>query len=201
MSSPTPTLLPGFSDQVYDAQETFSQIMDAMARPGTIKPVAKLVDAPQPLHATTGAVLLTLADYDSTLWFDDAIKSHPNVQSWVTFHTGAPISEKRSNAEFVIINSFQNDVSLSQFQQGTPEYPDRSATLIIQVESLFNQQKWQLTGPGIECAHGLWVEPYPPGFLQEWRENRAQFPLGVDVILCAPDALVCLPRTVKIEEV
>jgi len=44
------------------------------------------------------------------------------------------------------------------------------------------------------------VAGLPPGFLAEWEANRALFPRGVDVILCAGDHLAALPRTVRIEE-
>jgi hypothetical protein len=40
----------------------------------------------------------------------------------------------------------------------------------------------------------------PAGFVRDWAMNRARFPRGVDVILCAGTRIAALPRTVRIEE-
>ncbi|HZF78124.1 MAG TPA: phosphonate C-P lyase system protein PhnH [Acetobacteraceae bacterium] len=48
--------------------------------------------------------------------------------------------------------------------------------------------------------HRLLVGGLPPGFVAAWGANRARFPRGIDVILCAGDRVAALPRTVRIEE-
>ena len=39
-----------------------------------------------------------------------------------------------------------------------------------------------------------------PAFVAAWAANRARFPRGVDVVLCAGDRIAALPRSVTIEE-
>ena len=90
--------------------------------------------------------------------------------------------------------------ALATLNAGTEEEPERGATLIIQVAALEEGRGWRLTGPGIEHEHRLHVEGMPAGFIAEWVANRALFPRGVDVVLCAGDRLAALPRTVAITE-
>lgn len=198
--TPVERMKPGFADAVHDAQSTFSSIMQAMARPGSIQSVSHLSATPDFMLKTTGAVLLTLADYDSPLWFDDPMLGDADVVNWTRFHTGAPLTKGRSNAAFAVVSQLQDGLEFSDFHQGDPEYPDRSTTLIVQVDRLSNQKGWQLTGPGIKESQQLEAAPLSTAFLSQWEHNRGLFPLGIDVILCAPDAIACLPRTVKIEE-
>lgn len=193
-------LKPGFSDPVHDSQATFNSVMQAMARPGRIRQLDALSDVPSGLFPSTAAVLLALVDFDSSLWFDSSLGDDGEVVSWTTFHTGAPIVVDRSRAAFAVVSRFDDGLTLADFHQGEPEFPDRSTTLIVQVDSLGDGDGWKLTGPGIQMSHQLLVTPVAPGFLHQWTLNREGFPLGVDIILCAPQAIACLPRTVNIEE-
>ncbi|MEL6968240.1 MAG: phosphonate C-P lyase system protein PhnH [Pseudomonadota bacterium] len=217
--APNPALALGFREPVHDAQETFTAIMDAMARPGLIKvarPAQMKVAQPGPLktvtlpqgapvglHLTTASVLLTLLDHDSSVSFDATLDDQEGLRRWNAFHTGAPVADSPADADFAVLATFDETLALDEYRQGEPSYPDRSTTLIIQVDRLQNGAGWRLTGPGIQTEHLLdvdpTVEPAGASFLDQWNRNRGQFPLGVDIVLCAPDAIACLPRTVKIE--
>jgi len=192
---------PGFEDPVHGAQKVFSSVMHAMARPGRVAVFDNMPKAPDPLFDTTAALLLTLADYDTQVWFDPGLVGSSEAMNWVAFHTGAPQTNKREEAAFAVSRDVSVLEQLHTFAQGTAEYPDRSATLILQVEALNDETDWQLTGPGIENVHTLGVMPEMQTMVHAWNRNRSQFPLGVDLILCARKKTVCLPRTVKIEEV
>jgi alpha-D-ribose 1-methylphosphonate 5-triphosphate synthase subunit PhnH len=88
--------------------------------------------------------------------------------------------------------------SLNQFSLGTQEYPDRSATLILEVAELEGGKQLALTGPGIKSIQMISPIGLPETFLRLWTDNRAIFPRGVDIILTAGSRFVCLPRTTKI---
>ena len=90
--------------------------------------------------------------------------------------------------------------ALDALEAGTEEQPQRGATLVVQVGALESDRGWRLTGPGIEHEHRLMVTGAPDGFVAAWAANRARFPRGVDVVLCAGDRIAALPRTVAIEE-
>jgi alpha-D-ribose 1-methylphosphonate 5-triphosphate synthase subunit PhnH len=187
-------LLPGFADPVLDAQRCFRAVLEAMSRPGRVLRAGAGLAPPAPLCPAAGAVLLTLADADTPLWLDAGAA----VESWARFHCGCPVVAEPGAALFAL--ACGAPPPLAALEAGTDEDPHRSATLILQVTALEPGAVWRLTGPGIEREHRLRVEGLPAGFLAAWRANRARFPRGVDVILCAGERLAALPRTVAIAE-
>ena len=188
----------GFAAPVFDAQTVFRAVMDAMARPGTIQPVAALAQPPAPLSVTAGAVALTLCDHDTPLWLDTGLQVSA-ARSWLAFHSGAPLATTAADAHFAVVANPATLNAFENFAQGTQEYPDRSTTLILQVESLTDGEPLQLKGPGIEATATIAPTPLPRHFVEQWKQNGARFPRGVDVILAAPGAVACLPRTVRIK--
>lgn len=191
----------GFADPVFDAQATFRAIMDAMARPGTVQHAKAEAQPPQPLSPVAAAVALTLCDNDTPLWLDPALKPIQAVTSWLGFHTGAPLTETPAEAHFGLVAEPANLIALENFAQGTQEYPDRSTTLILQVASLSSGGALALEGPGIDGSTALAPTPLPRHFVAQWKQNRARFPRGVDLILVAPEGIACLPRTTRIRTV
>ena len=191
----------GMTDQVMQTQAIFRAIMDAMARPGTIKRITTDARPPQPLSPLSGAVLATLADGDTPLWLGPQLRTDRSVTDWLTFHVGAPIAVEASQASFAVLEDASKMPALEIFAQGRQDYPDRSATLILQVEQLSNSPSLSLSGPGIKTQTCLGVERLSPLFLGQWADNTRLFPRGVDLILVAPDALACLPRTTIITSV
>jgi alpha-D-ribose 1-methylphosphonate 5-triphosphate synthase subunit PhnH len=184
---------PGFPDPVFGAQESFAALMNAMARPGRIERGAALHDLPPGLEPAAAAALLTLADAETPLWTD----ATGEARDWIAFHTGAP---------FVVLAQAQFGLALgpmpqlAALNQGSDETPQESATLILQLAALDGSSGWRLTGPGIEHEHRLAAAGLPGDFLVQWAANRARFPRGVDLILCAGSRLAALPRTIQIAE-
>jgi len=189
----------GFAEPVFAAQSVFRAVMDAMARPGTVHGIGTDARPPEPLNATAAAVALTLADADTPVWLDADLARNVAVKGWLSFHTGAPLAEFPSDAAFAIISNPATVPPLSGFALGTQEYPDRSTTLILQVETLTGGPELTLEGPGIKTTQTIAPQPLPGHFGMQWRENNALYPRGIDIILAAPDAVACLPRTTRIE--
>jgi alpha-D-ribose 1-methylphosphonate 5-triphosphate synthase subunit PhnH len=189
----------GFANPVFDAQAVFRAVMDAMARPGTIQPCGELTSPPAPLSPVAGAVALTFCDSDTPLWLDAALQASAAAKHWLGFHSGAPLAHTPAEAHFALAASPAELIALENFAQGTQEYPDRSTTLILQVESLSSGENLLLQGPGIEKAAMLAPTPLPRHFVEQWKQNHARFPRGVDVILAAPEGVACLPRTTRIK--
>jgi alpha-D-ribose 1-methylphosphonate 5-triphosphate synthase subunit PhnH len=183
----------GFADPVQDSQRCFRAVLEAMSRPGRIHRLPALAEPPAPLHSATAAVLLTLADADTPVWLDRA-----EPLDWLRFHCGCPVLTEAGAARFVVAVGAMP--ALASLALGTEEEPHLAATLLVQVQGLRAGQGWRLTGPGIEREHRLAVDGLPADFLAQWSANRARFPQGVDIVLCAGDSLACLPRTVAIEE-
>ncbi len=188
-------LSPGFSDPVADAQACFRALLDAMSRPGLPRRVPAKLLPPAPLVPAAAAVLLTLADAATPVWAD----AGADAAAWLAFHTGCPPATSPGDAAFVL--ACGGPPALDALMQGTDEEPHRSATLIVQVTALESgRDEWRLSGPGIETTHRLRVSGLPEGFAARWAANRAAFPRGVDLILCAGRDVAALPRTTAIEE-
>ncbi|MEP9398704.1 phosphonate C-P lyase system protein PhnH [Mesorhizobium sp. KR2-14] len=189
----------GFANPVFDAQVVFRAVMDAMARPGTIQPCGELTAPPAPLAPVAAAVALALCDADTPLWLDPALQASAAARHWLGFHTGAPLAHTPADAHFALVSDPAELISLENFAQGSQEYPDRSTTLILQVPSLSGGETLQLEGPGIETSLAFAPVSLPRHFVEQWKQNRARFPRGVDVILAAPEGVACLPRTTRIK--
>jgi alpha-D-ribose 1-methylphosphonate 5-triphosphate synthase subunit PhnH len=190
-------LPPGFADKVLSAQSTFRSVMDAMARPGSVQRIRAIAGAPSPMMRGTAAIALTLFDHDTPVWLDDAMSATFQVAKWLKFHTSAPVIEDTSVCSFAVIADAQHLPSLDGFALGSNEYPDRSTTVILQVDSLASGPAFALTGPGIDGTAVLQAK-IPANLLEQLAVNEALFPRGVDVVLVHDDAMVAIPRTTRL---
>src|SRR3954451_11778422 len=126
----------GFADKVLSAQSTFRSVMEAMGRPGSVQRIAAAAGAPAAMMRGTAAIALTLFDHDTPLWLDPLMSETSDVAKWLRFHTGAPVIANPSICNFALIGDAPALPALDCFAFGSNEYPDRSTTLILQVESL-----------------------------------------------------------------
>jgi alpha-D-ribose 1-methylphosphonate 5-triphosphate synthase subunit PhnH len=188
----------GFVDKVLSAQSTFRSVMDAMARPGSVHRVAATVGAPGAMMRGTAAIALTLFDHDTPVWLDSLLSETADVTKWLKFHTGAPVTANSSICSFAIMGDPRALPALDRFALGSNEYPDRSTTLILQVENLTQGRPLELCGPGIDGTAVLQAAIQPADLFQRLEINRTLFPRGIDVVLVADDAVVAIPRTTRL---
>ncbi|PSO20924.1 phosphonate C-P lyase system protein PhnH [Bradyrhizobium sp. MOS003] len=191
-------LPPGFVDKVLSAQSTFRSVMDAMARPGSVRRIVPGAGTPDRMMRGTAAIALTLFDHDTPLWLDARMAESLELVKWLKFHTGAPVVQDSSIASFALISDGGALPQLERFALGTSEYPDRSTTLILQVDSLEAGRSFELRGPGIDGVAMLNASVKPFDLFERLHVNEALFPRGIDVVLVADDALVAIPRTTRI---
>ena len=175
----------GLPDPARDGARAFRAILDAMARPGRIV-TAGHARAPgcSPAAATALAVL---CDPETPLHVAEPTEG---LRNWIAFHCAAPLAPPGACA--FALGRWEALGPLHVYPVGTPDYPDRSATLIVEMDAL-SEDGPTLSGPGIDGTARLSI-PGPDAL----RANNALFPLGVDVILCAGDRLACLPRSTRI---
>lgn len=188
---------PGLADPVVESQAIFRAVLVAMAHPGCVTDVAAPAPPP-PLHPAAAALALTLADFEMPLWLDEAAAT-PEAVAYLKFHTGAPIVGRAGDAGLALVAAPSRMPALSAFDAGTDEEPERSATLIIQVEALAEGRGRVLTGPGIAGRTALEALGLPDAVWAEMRDNHASFPRGIDLILTAGTRIAALPRTIRIE--
>src|SRR5271167_2514040 len=134
----------GFADKVLSAQTTFRSVMDAMARPGSVQRIVAAAGTPAVMMRGTAAIALTLFDHDTPVWLDPRMSETSEVTKWLKFHTGAPVVGDSSICSFALIGDPAALPALDRFAFGSNEYPDRSTTLILQVESLTQGQNFEL---------------------------------------------------------
>jgi alpha-D-ribose 1-methylphosphonate 5-triphosphate synthase subunit PhnH len=184
------TLSGGFADPAIQAAHAFRSVMEAMARPGTLQDITG-AEPPAPLSRAAGAVLLTLCDTDTPVYLAGAADCDA-VRSWLAFHTGAPLAGP-SHCMFAV-GSWEALAPLSAFPVGTSEYPDRSATLIVECPAL-RAEGATLSGPGIKDRAALSLPE-----VAAFQANSALYPLGLDFILTSGDQVAALPRSTQIRE-
>jgi alpha-D-ribose 1-methylphosphonate 5-triphosphate synthase subunit PhnH len=122
----------------------------------------------------------------------------PHVAKWLKFHTSAPVVTDSSISSFALIGEPKDLPSLDRFAIGSNEYPDRSTTLILQVESLTQGPAIELRGPGIDGTAILQAAIQPQDLFERLEVNVALFPRGIDVVLVHDDAIVAIPRTTRV---
>jgi alpha-D-ribose 1-methylphosphonate 5-triphosphate synthase subunit PhnH len=188
----------GFADKVLSAQSTFRSVMDAMARPGSVQRIAAIAGSPSPMMRGTAAIALTLFDHDTPVWLDPLMSETADVTKWLKFHAGAPVIADSSVCSFALVGDARALPALDRFAFGSNEYPDRSTTLILQLESLTQGADYELRGPGIDGAAVLRALIQPADLFERLAINAALFPRGIDVMLVADDAVVAIPRTTRL---
>jgi alpha-D-ribose 1-methylphosphonate 5-triphosphate synthase subunit PhnH len=187
----------GFADKVLSAQTTFRSVMEAMARPGSVQRVIASVGTPPHLMRGTAAIALTLFDHDTPVWLDPLLAETIEVKKWLKFHSGAPVVTDSSIASFALVSEGGMLPELDRFAFGSSEYPDRSTTVILQVDSLARGAQYELSGPGIDGRAILQASFKPNDLFERLAINAALFPRGIDVVLVADDAIVAIPRTTR----
>jgi alpha-D-ribose 1-methylphosphonate 5-triphosphate synthase subunit PhnH len=188
----------GFADKVLSAQSTFRSVMDAMARPGSVQRIVAAAGSPAAMMRGTAAIALTLFDHDTPVWLDQGMSETAEVTKWLKFHTGAPVVGDSSICSFALIGDPLKLPALDRFAFGSNEYPDRSTTLILQVESLTQGPDLELCGPGIDGTALLQATIQPSDLCARLAVNAGLFPRGIDIVLVADDAIIAIPRTTRL---
>jgi len=199
MSTPDNTGIDGgFTDPVFDSQAIFTAVMRALSRPGTLVDLGARVKAPNALAPAAACILAALADYDTPVWLDESLRREADVVQWIGFQTGAVQVKAPAQARFAVCSPGADLPNLSEFALGTADYPDRSTTLIMVLDSLTAGAPLTLTGPGIETTATIRPKALTPTFFADWAINNALFPRGVDVLLVCGSEAIGLPRTTRI---
>ena len=181
----------GFADPPIQSARAFRAAMTAMAHPGEIVTVSG-AQAPAPVSAAAAVLLLVLCDPDTPVWLAPSHDSAA-LRRWIAFHTGAPVVEARGAAVFAL-GWWDSLLPLQGYPVGTADYPDRSATLIVECDSL-QATGATMQGPGIKDRACLNLPD-----VAALRANRALYPLGLDFIFTSGSELAGLPRSTVVTD-
>lgn len=183
------TLTGGFTDAPVQAAQGFRAILEGLSRPGHIVRLSGAMP-PAPLSHAAGVAALVLLDSTTQLHLAPSHDT-PALRAWIAFYTGAPLVG--AEAAMFAIGTWDALQPVNRFAIGTPDYPDRAATLIIEADWL-EPEGARLTGPGIDGTARLSL-PETAAF----QANRAHYPLGFDTFFTCGDRLAGLPRSTHVE--
>ena len=181
----------GFAAAPVQSAHAFRAALQALSCPGRICVVSGATP-PAPLSVAAGVLILTLCDGTTPVHLAGAADCGV-VRDWITFHTGAPIVA--AAAASLAIGTWDALQPATRFAVGTPDFPDRSATLIVEMPHL-SASGPSLSGPGIQQSAQLSL-PETAAF----QANHALFPMGFDCFFTAGPQLAALPRSTCVKDI
>ena len=134
----------GFADMSVQAARVFRAIHDGDGAAGPDHR-GRGGRPPPPLSPAAGAVILTLCDPDTPLHLAGEHDT-PAIRDWIAFHAGAPPAGRGGCAHFAV-GTWEALLPLDGYRIGTPEFPDRSATLLVEMDGLAALAGVTLTRP------------------------------------------------------
>lgn len=203
-------------DMVFDAQEHYRLLLDAMARPGSIRVLPRMpLAAPPPLNPAAALVGFALLNADVTFYVDGP--DAPAARLYLIVNTASgPVSIDK--ADFVFAAGTASADLPEVIKKGSLTYPEEGATLVAGVEALATEaaglgdtpdmlrsaeetDRLMLTlqGPGIRGEQKLFVRGLNVALLDALQQCNKEFPLGIDLMLTDPDGrLACIPRSSRV---
>jgi alpha-D-ribose 1-methylphosphonate 5-triphosphate synthase subunit PhnH len=183
-------------------QRTFRALLDCMARPGSLR---TLPDTDNPLLA----IAESLVDHEVT--FAVLPQGAPLSEAILRMTGSRVVAPELADYLFCDGESLVDAVRLAK--DGTPEYPDAGATLICGVRSLsadvhrdgstdgqVGRDSVSLSGPGVRQTKRVGVDGFTSEARQVFAQRNAWPPLGLDLVLVAPDGtVVCLNRYTRLQ--
>ncbi len=180
----------GFTDAPIEAAHAFRAALGAMSHPGRAFALTG-AQAPAPLSLAAGVLILTLVDGTTPVHLAGG-HDVDALRDWIRFHTGAALVGPEE-AVFAV-GTWQALYPHDRFAIGTPDYPDRAATLIVEFAGAW--QAARLSGPGIQRATRCDVPD-----VAAFTANHARYPLGWDAFLTKGDHVTGLPRSTNVEAI
>ncbi len=186
-----------FSDPVHDSQQTFRAMLSALAEPMIPGTLPRLPEAPATLDPACAAILLTLLDQQVRLWAPDLTEE---AQRWLQFHTAYTSAESPEQADILWLVLGHERPPLARLKQGELRFPDRSATVVWQVEGFTELGAPCFEGPGFQTPRRLQPLGADAAFWHEWQQCNQHYPLGIDMFFAGNGQLVGLPRSSRLRE-
>lgn len=181
-------------DSVHVAQRTFRALLWALAHPGRVTALDEcFVEAPAEMGPALAAGASALFDREVAVW--TAPHGAAGVRAWLAAKTGCRLVSAPAEADFAVLLDARDALPLDRWNAGTPEDPERSASLLVRVHALSGGPPILLSGPGIENAVTIEPDGLSSRFWSEWAGIVAGYPLGIDCFFFDARGVMGLPRT------
>jgi alpha-D-ribose 1-methylphosphonate 5-triphosphate synthase subunit PhnH len=181
------------------SQRRFRALMDALAWPGRIVSSGEDLLPIGAIPPSAVAALLAIADFETAIHLSPALARDTVSAADLRFRTGARLTGNPAVAQFAVLDLAADALDIAAYHQGTAEYPDRSTTLFLIAKALIGGPSFIALGPGIQSRARIAPIGLPNDFETQWEANRASFPLGVDIVVCADTQLFALPRSIRLQ--
>jgi alpha-D-ribose 1-methylphosphonate 5-triphosphate synthase subunit PhnH len=188
-------------DLVQDTAKSYRKLLDSFSRPGEIFSLAnytKNIDIEAPFFDSTFLIAYILLDGEVNYNIvNPKDKESKDLISQLTYSNSNSFG--KSDYIFLTLDGSKElkKEAILESKIGSFENPHKSATIICEVENLFEGDSYILKGPGIKTQNKVQFN-----FLDDWLKLRnfknKEFPLGIDMIFIdREDNLMSLPRTVE----
>src|SRR5215469_13859235 len=174
-------------DMVFDAQEHYRLVLDAMARPGSIRILPRMpLAAPPPLNTAAALVAFALLNPDVTFYVDGP--EAPAARLYLIVNTASsPVPLDK--ADFIFAAGTASAELPDTIKKGSLPYPEEGATLVACVDALDEETgslALTLQGPGIKGTKKLFVRGLNAALLDALQKSNMEFLLGIDLMLTDP---------------
>lgn len=185
-------------NEVFDSQRHFRAILDCMARPGKINNIADVdLNVPNQINKASALIGFTLLSSESKFF---VVENNEAINGYLTANTLAHPSDINF-ADFVFLNGNINENELELIKTGQLEYPEDSATVVVDLDQVSDQNMPDsipivISGPGVVDLKTLFIKGTSKKILLDLIGLNEEFPLGVDIILTDREGhILCIPRT------
>lgn len=180
---------------IHQTQQHYRTLVDIFSYPGKI---AETIESTNNYSTFGDGVLMTaMTLLDNEVTFHTTFKSDGQE---ISLLTGSEPGGEIRDCEYLILK--EKDLEAYIFEEaktGTLPSPEKSATLIIETESLHEGHAYRLTGPGIKDETLISIS-LEARWIDYRNEKCKEYPLGVDLILTdSENNMMAIPRTTKIE--
>lgn len=191
-------------DEVFIMQKTFRVLLDGMSRPGKIYALGEhyFMNCPDGFNPYILSILKTLGD-NNVLFCLCGFESN-TFKKYIQINTGMECSDL-SRADYAVVDGKVFVSCLELLNNGTLEFPENNATVIIETENLLGActerdqldcTQIALKGPGIKDTAILTIKGFDKRYIESIMEINSVFPLGIDIIfLDKAGRIACMPRT------
>ncbi|MGL5354827.1 MAG: phosphonate C-P lyase system protein PhnH [Clostridium sp.] len=189
-------------DIVHNTQKSYRKVVDSMSRPGIVNKLKNECEKINfDISINKGILLLMIMLLDREVTY--CIESE-NKETYIKEISQLTYS-KQTNCEKTDFLFVLKDSSLSKSYEalekvkvGTLIDPQKSTTIIYEVDNIYGNKKFKIMGPGVDGEKEISINISDELLIIREIKN-VEYPLGVDFIFIDKDYnIMCIPRTTSI---
>ncbi|RHR28059.1 phosphonate C-P lyase system protein PhnH [Clostridium sp. AF19-22AC] len=168
-------------DFVFDGQQVFRKLLDALSNPGRIENIRVQAGKFENAYPELMALGCTLLDNEETMYVEKNPDLSSELHSLTLCHEGS-----LDEADYVFLSSEMNYGSMEQIlknvKHGTYADPQLSATIFLKCAAIEGTEEMKVQGPGIKDTLRVNVYPYIKKVTALRDSLHIEYPLGIDLV-------------------